>query len=191
MSFLDRRLRSDGFSTASFGYFPPFESYHRIVIRLRGRMNQIARSGPYGVVAHSMGGVLVRAALGSTDTLPPKHVVMLGTPNKRSRMAEWAARYTPWGLLVGEAGRKLADPHFFSSLPIPQIPCTIVAGTKSSPIGSGPFGDEANDSLVAVSETVLEAGERHVTFPVGHTFMMNNALVTSVILDTMRRAASG
>ena len=39
------------------------ESFDRIVERLRVRLQELSSQGNYGIVAHSLGGLLTRAAL--------------------------------------------------------------------------------------------------------------------------------
>ena len=185
---LARHLRKHGFATEQFGYVTFTQDYKRIARRLRSRMEDLACRAPYAVVCHSLGGVLTREALRSVEFPLPRHVIMLGTPNTRSRMAEWAMRYTPWGLFVGQAGRKLADPLFFASLPLPPVPYTVIAGTKGFRLAPVPFHGEANDTLVSVSETRLDVGERHVVLPVGHTFMMNQPSVREAIVEALKSA---
>lgn len=61
------------------------------------------------------------------------------------------------------------------------MPYTIIAGTAGPRGRRIPFGLEANDWIVAVEETKVRPGARPVTFPVGHTFMMNDHRVHAVI----------
>jgi hypothetical protein len=54
---------------------------------------------------------------------------------------------------------------------VPDVPCTVIAGT-AGPVGRlSPFGDTPNDGVVSVCETVLP-GAAHFTIPAWHTWMM-------------------
>ena len=85
---LARELRRDGHHTELVAYWGAVESYSRILARVRRRLEAAAATGdPYAVIGHSLGGLIVRAAL---DRWPaecplPNHVVMLGTPNTARR----------------------------------------------------------------------------------------------------------
>ena len=173
-----------------FGYVAFAESYDQIVQRLRIRIGELAVQGPYAIVGHSLGGVLVRAALGGTSISAPCRVIMLGTPNQRSRMAEWALRFAPWRWFVGNAGRKLADPAFYRTLPQLRAPCTVVAGTRGPRADWLPLGARVNDGLVAVDETALHPDDPIIAVPAGHSFMMNRRSVQRAVVEALADCVS-
>ena len=80
--WLASALRRGGYRPAHFGYLAFAESYGRILERLRSRLSLLAAGGRYAIVAHSLGGLLVRAALADRVVPPPEYFVMLGTPNE-------------------------------------------------------------------------------------------------------------
>ncbi len=180
--WLARALSRAGYRPAQFGYLAFAESYGRIRERLRSRLSLLAAGGPYAIVAHSLGGLLVRAALADLVVPPPEHVVMLGTPNRRSRMAEWVVRLAPWRWLAGEAGRKLADPDFYAELPGLSVPYTVIAGTRGLRFGWLPFGGRVNDGMVAVDETSVAPTDQVIEVAASHTFMMNRRRVRRAVL---------
>jgi hypothetical protein len=179
-------IRRSGYPTAQFGYVACAEPYDRILERLRSRCSALAAEGPYAIVAHSLGGLLVRAALAEPDVPPPEHVVMLGTPNQRSRTAEWAVRFAPWRWIAGEAGRKLADRSFYAGLPGLSVPYTIIAGTRGLRLSSLPLGGRANDGLVAVEETGVEPDDEVIEILATHTFIMNRRRVLRAVLRALK-----
>ncbi len=61
---LEWYLQQTGATTEQFGYIAFAETFERIVERLRVRLQALASKGSYGIVAHSLGGLLTRAALG-------------------------------------------------------------------------------------------------------------------------------
>jgi hypothetical protein len=183
---LDRRLRSWGYRTEQFGYAAVTQQYDAIVARLVNRLERLADMGPYGVIGHSLGGILLRSALAQIAGHAPRHLVMLGTPNRPPHLARVLGVHWVYRRLMGECGLNLANSAFYAGLPVPEIPYTIVAGT-SGPRGRwSPFGDEPNDGLVAVSETSIRDDDAVVLLPVTHTFMMNNARVQAVIREVLK-----
>ena len=129
---LARHLRRAGHRPRVVGYVAALERFPAIRDRVRRRLELVARSGqPYAAIGHSLGGLLVRAALdGWPAALPlPRHVIMLGTPNRPPRLARRLHRLWPYRLVNGECGRLLAQAEFFLGLPPMAVPCTIVAGT--------------------------------------------------------------
>ena len=184
---LARHLRASGHTTHSFGYVAALESFERIVSRLNARLDAIAARGVYAVVGHSLGGLLLRHALAGRRP-PPRHLVMLATPNQPSRMARRFRRFWPFRLATGEPGKLLSEPDFFTRLPPPAVPYTIIAGT-AGPCGRwSPFGAEPNDWLVAVSETVIQPGDQPILLPVEHTFMMRHPQVRKAVVEALATA---
>ena len=183
---LEWYLQQKGWATEHFGYIALAETFDQIVVRLRVRLQALASQGVYGIVAHSLGGLLTRAALGLGTIEWPQHIVMLGTPNQPPRLASIAWRLLPFRWWTGQCGFNLTSPAFFASLPAIESPYTIVAGT-GGPRGSwSPFGDELNDGIVSLSETRLSHQDRIVQLPVMHSFMMND----SNVQKTVRQALS-
>jgi hypothetical protein len=170
------------------GYVTAVERFPAIRDRVRHRLELAANSGrPYAAIGHSLGGLLVRAALdGWPAALPlPRHVIMLGTPNRPPRVARRLQRLWPYRLVNGECGRLLARAEFFTGLPPMAVPCTIVAGTGGRRGRWSPFGHDANDGLVAVDEAEMDGTAYLVQVPVRHTFMMNNRRVRALVLNAL------
>ncbi|MDJ0718991.1 MAG: alpha/beta hydrolase [Prochloraceae cyanobacterium] len=178
---LEWYLQQTGRTTEQFGYIAFAETFEGIVERLRVRLQELASTGSYGIVAHSLGGLLTRAALGLGSIEWPKHTVMLGTPNQPPRLAPHAWQVPPFRWLTRQCGLNLTNQAFFASLPGFESPYTIVAGTGGPRGFWSPFGDEFNDGIVALSETRLSDRDHIVELPVMHTFMMNDSRVQKTV----------
>jgi alpha/beta hydrolase family protein len=185
---LGRKLRRAGHTVGLLGYVAAVEPFARIVRRMQERFARIAAGGPYVVVGHSLGGLLTRAALGrrSVSFTGPAHLIMLGTPNRPPRQARRYGKLMAYRWINGECGQLLGQEDFFARLPPLSIPYTIVAGTRSWP-GRSAFGNEPNDGVVAVSETLLAPSDTPITVPARHTFMMNDSRVLAAILQVLQR----
>lgn len=178
---LERGLRRWGHQAEQFGYAAIAQRYATILDRLARRVERLAARGPYVAIGHSLGGLLLRDALARVTGPAPRHLVMLGTPNRPPRIACRLERQWAYRRLMGECGVRLASPAFYERLPPPDIPYTIVAGTAGPRGRWSPFGDEPNDGIVAVSETRIRDDDPIVLLPATHTFMMNNARVQAVV----------
>ena len=187
---LEARLRQAGHQTEHFGYFACVDSFDVIVSRLQQRSQMMADRGAYGVVAHSLGGILTRAALGSAIVPPPEHVVMLGPPNQMPRLAPIAWHLPPFRWYTGQCGFNLTCPAFYKTLSSLNSPYTIVAGTNGPRGALSPFGDEVNDGIVALSETRLSAEDNIVQLPVWHTFMMNHPAVQNQVIKALSKGVT-
>jgi hypothetical protein len=189
---LARDLRRAGHRPQLVGYVGAVESYRAIVSRVRSRLEAAARSGePHAAVGHSLGGLILRAALADWPAeLPaPRCVVMLGTPNQVPRLARRLRGWRLYRWVNGEAGQLLAQPDFFAGLPVPTVPLTVIAGTKCWPPALSLFGREPNDGVVAVAETRLSAAGTVIELPASHTFMMNNRQVRAVVRELLAGTA--
>jgi hypothetical protein len=178
MVSLARRLRAAGHETGSIGYVAALEPFQRIVDRVRGRLLACAAEGPYAAVGHSLGGLLLRAALaGIAPAQLPKLLVTLGSPTRPPRLARRLRNVWLYRWFAGDSGQLLADADFLATLHVPQLPYTAIAGTRGWPDNVGPFGDALNDGVVAVDETVTARTVEHLHVPAFHTFLMNDRAV--------------
>jgi hypothetical protein len=178
-------LRRGGHATEQVGYVAAVEPFGRIVARTRRQLEAIAaRDEPYAVIGHSLGGLILRAALDGI-TPAPRHFIMLGTPNQPPRLAQRLRRFWPSRLLCGDSGQLLAEPDFLAHIPEPTVPYTIIAGSAGPRGCWSPFGDVPNDWVVAVDETRLQLDDELIVLPVGHTFMMNDRRVHAAIMRAL------
>jgi hypothetical protein len=186
---LRRRLNAWGHHPELFAYAAVAQRYERIVERLVRRLERLAAGEmPYAAIGHSLGGVLLRSAIPRVQGRPPEHLVMLGTPNRPPRLARRLGAHWAYHRLMGESGTNLAREDFYAALPTPEVPYTIVAGTRGLRGSWSPFHGEPNDGLVAVSETRIRQDDVVVQLPVTHTFMMNNRDLQAVIGRTLAAA---
>jgi hypothetical protein len=188
---LSRALRDAGHEPAFVGYVAAVERFEAIRSRVRRRLEAAAASGaPYAAVGHSLGGLLLRAALADwPGTLPlPARLIMLGTPSHSPRLARRLQRFWPYRLAMGEAGQLLARPAFFADLPDLPVPGTVVAGVRGLGGRWSPFGTEPNDGIVALSETLPRDGVPVVEVPAAHAFLMNHPSVRRLVTEALRDA---
>jgi pimeloyl-ACP methyl ester carboxylesterase len=182
---LVRRLRGWGYSPQQFGYAAVAQRYDAIVARLAQRMDALAALGPYVVIGHSLGGILLRSALPRLLGPPPRHLIMLGTPNRPPRLARALGVYWVYRRLMGECGVNLSSLAFYATLPVPTIPYTLIAGTAGPRGRWSPFGHEVNDGIVAMTEIPVYDDDPIILVSATHTFMMNNAGTQEVILQVL------
>ena len=192
-------LKLAGHTVTSLGYVAAVERFDTVCGRVRNRLERIAAAGErYAVVGHSLGGLILRIALGFDPPLAPRPelLVMVGTPNRTPRRATRVRQWWPYRVLGGEAGQLLADPAFFAGLPSIGVPYRIIAGTAGRRGGRSPFGVEPNDGTVSVGETRVSPADSPIIVPVHHTFMLNDQEVRRVVVDLLsarapRRAVAG
>lgn len=182
MWILDRRLRGAGHRPSLFGYFVAVNDLDEIAARFAAHVERVVAAdggGPYAVVSHSLGGLITRLA---SPRLPAglRCCVMMAPPNRPPAIVSALQDNAVFRLATRDAGRKLADPAFYDSLPVPPAPVLVIAGTRGPRAEWLPFRGALNDSILRVDETRL-AGAPTLAVQGVHTFLMNRSDVFAAI----------
>ncbi len=91
---LSRHLLANGFAPSKWNYWSTGNSVQRHAERLsRYLLEKSQGDRPLHFVTHSMGGIILRAALSKMKWKRPGRLVMLAPPNHGSKVARIAARY--------------------------------------------------------------------------------------------------
>lgn len=180
-----RTLRRSGLQTSSFGYFVTVEDFKTITKRLADRVSLLASHGDYIVIGHSLGGLLLRAALNSlpSDVRLPKYIFLLGSPIKSSRIALALNRNPVFRALTKDCGQLLGSELRMAEIgAVKGVPCVGIAGIKGWS-RLGPFGAELNDGLVSLSEVSADWLDEQIKLPVVHTLLPSSQEVAQIILE--------
>lgn len=184
LSLLAARLLRSNIRPLLFGYSVTFERMEGCVQRLERFIRKRVGTNEYIMIGHSMGTVLTRTTVPRL-THKPVACFLLTPPTQACRAARHFATKRWVKLLGGEMAQLLADQHFMESIPPLDVPTKIYAGTAGPRGRYSPFGDEPNDSVLAVRETILP-DVPHQTVPVLHTFIMNSKIITQDIVRIAR-----
>lgn len=180
MSILAARLRASNIRPHLFGYSVTFERWDECIQRLEKFAAKRVKTNDYIVIGHSLGTVLTRATLPGLIHKPIA-CFFLAPPTQVCKAARNFAHRRLIQFLMGEIGQVLADKQFMESLPLPGVPTKIYAGVAGPRGRYSPFGEEPNDGLLTVKETLLP-GTPMQTVPSIHTFIMNSKIVTQDIV---------
>lgn len=185
MGWLAYRLRNAGIKSSLFGYSATFESWDTCIKRFHNHIEKKVGDDTFIMVTHSLGSVLTRAILPALHN-KPSACFFLAPPTCASAAAcKLASRY--WYLtLAGEIGQLLANQEFMSNLPIPQMPTKIYVGDAGLTGRYSPFGEEPNDGVLMVKESLLPGIPVQIV-PSLHTFIMNNKKLSDDIIDTIQK----
>ncbi|QYJ80171.1 esterase/lipase family protein [Shewanella acanthi] len=179
------QLEQAGCHTQSFGYLVCIEPFSSIQARLEKRICELASFGPYILVGHSLGGVLIRAALGrlQQDMIPaPEHVFLLGSPIMPSRLAQKLSPNILFRTLTRDCGQMLASSERMAAVGAIVYPTTSIVGVMGISWKQGPFHGDENDGVVSVSEVSADWLTDEVKLPIVHSFLPSSKQVAGVIL---------
>jgi pimeloyl-ACP methyl ester carboxylesterase len=171
MRTIRRRLVAHGYEVHAFSYPSIKEDLAANAARL-GKFIERVPGDEVHVVAHSLGGLLIRALL--DQRVPDKlgRVVCLGSPFTGSRTAARVARLPGGARLIGRSLGDLLARGGFAGWHAPRE-IGIIAGRVPFGFGRlfGRFG-EPNDGTVAIAETRLSGAHDHLVLPVAHVSLL-------------------
>jgi hypothetical protein len=140
------------------------------------RVSRLAGEGTVDVVTHSMGGIVLRAAVAS-GVVPAesvRRVVMLAPPNHGSELADRLKGYRIYRLALGPAGQQIGTGEHSVPLrlPAPPFEVGIIAGRRAvNPLFARVLGDES-DGKVTVASAQVDGMRELVVVDRSHTFIM-------------------
>lgn len=180
MGLLAMRLRLAGIRPHLFGYSATLEGWSRCTSRLTRFIERHAAQDDYIVVGHSLGTVLARAVVPKLHR-PPKACFLLAPPVVACLAARKFSSHRLYQWLTGEMGQLLAKQEFMEALPQPITATKIYTGTGGATGPRLPFGEQPNDGILALHETLLPQTPV-LMVPSIHTFIMNKRAIAQDIV---------
>lgn len=180
-----RHLQHAGLETATFAYFVALEDFPEIQRRLVKRTVSLAAGDDYVLVGHSLGGVLLRAALNSlpAGTRLPRRLFLLGSPVRHARLAQRLCGNLLYRALTQDCGQLLGSAQRMSEVGAVSVPTTAIVGVRGISWRRGPFGSELNDGVVSVSEVTANWLSEQIQIPVVHACLPSSKRVAEIILE--------
>ncbi|MBR0851371.1 alpha/beta fold hydrolase [Bradyrhizobium diazoefficiens] len=186
---LERALQSTGFATLNIDY----PSRSRPIAALADEIHPaIARFGerdaPLHFVAHSMGGLLTRAYVAKYRPAQLAGVVMLGTPNGGSEVADLLSGSRLYRAFYGPAGLELTTASRPGTLPTVDYPVGVIAGNRFIDPVAGLFVlPRPNDGRVSVQSAMLAGMADHVVVKASHTGLPRNSTAIAQTIAFLQR----
>jgi pimeloyl-ACP methyl ester carboxylesterase len=175
---MERALQGAGFATLNLDYASRKRTIERLVDDIHPDIAQFAGEvGQLHFVTHSMGGLLARLYLAQYRPPSLARVVMLGTPNGGSEVADLLKGLALYRAFYGPAGQQVGTRQetFLRRLPPPDYAVGIVAGNRTiDPFASLFIVPRPNDGRVSVERTKLEGMTDHVVVPATHSGLLNH-----------------
>ena len=177
---LQQAVDDAGFATRNIGYPSRDKALSDLVDDIHPAITPFAEAndGATHFVCHSMGGLLARAYIARYRPARLGRVVMLGTPNGGSEVADTFKDWLLYRLYFGPAGQQLMTVRNAATealLPAVDYPVGIIAGNRSlDPITTRFMLPGANDGRVTVARTRLDGMADHLVTAASHALMMKN-----------------
>ncbi|MGY8663012.1 alpha/beta fold hydrolase [Bradyrhizobium sp. UFLA05-109] len=168
-----------GYATLNLDYASRRKALQELADDIHPAIESFAGSvnGSVHFVCHSMGGLLARVYLGRHRTRNLGRVVMLGTPNGGSEIADRLMSSFPYRAFFGPAGQQLGthrDVATAALLPPINYPLGIIAGDRSIDPVAGALLARPHDGRVAVANTTVDGMADHVVVHASHPLLMRN-----------------
>jgi len=170
---LERAIQERGFATLNIDYQSRKKPLDVLAADIHPAIVTFAESigGPIHFVAHSMGGLLTRVYVARHRPARLGRVVMLGTPNRGSEVADLLKSLGAYRAFFGPAGLQLStqqDPMLLSLPPV-DYDLGIVAGIRTiDPISSLFILPGPSDGKVSVRHTKLDGMTDHIIVKASH-----------------------
>jgi len=179
------RFRVRGYSVQTFSYTVALEDFSHIVRRLARRLCVLAQRGEYVLVGHSLGGVLLRAALAQCPqhTRPPNVLFLLGSPILPARLARRLRKNKLYRCVTRDSGQLLGSSRRMRRIPAPAVRSVAILGTRGVQGRWSPFGRDDNDGVVAVAEASAPWLDETLRVPVIHTLLPASGQVAKLMLE--------
>ena len=182
-----RQLQRAGLKTSSFGYSVSLEDFAGIRRRLESRLSLLAERGDYVLIGHSLGGVLLRAAINGLPpgTRRPRHLFLLGSPLRPALLAQRLGANPFYRALTRDCGQLLGSAARMSEVgPVP-VPTTGIVGVCGLLRTHSPFRGELNDGVVSLAEVSADWLADQVRVPVVHSLLPSSRRVAAIILQRL------
>jgi pimeloyl-ACP methyl ester carboxylesterase len=185
-----------GLATLNIGYASRRKTLEALADDIHPAIQRFAEAtgGSIHFVGHSMGGLLARVYLAKYRPRRLGRVVMLGTPNGSSEIADRLKEFSPYRAWFGPAGQQLGtirDANISAMLPPVDYPVGIIAGNRSVyPVASA-FLPKPNDGRVSVENTKLDGMAEHIVIGVSHPWLPRSPMAIKQTIAFLRDGRFG
>ena len=172
-------VEAAGYATLNVGYASRSKALEALAEDIHPAVERFAVSldGCVHFVCHSMGGLLARVYVARHRPKRLGRVVMLGTPNGGSEIADRLKHIGAYRAWFGPAGQQLGtqrDAAVVAMFPAVDYPVGIIAGNRSVyPITSA-FLPRPHDGRVSVENTRLDGMADHIIVETSHPWLVRN-----------------
>jgi pimeloyl-ACP methyl ester carboxylesterase len=179
------RLKASGMTVSTFGYAVTFQDFSSIRARLAAKIAALAERGDYVLIGHSLGGILLRAAVASlpAGVRLPRRIFLLGSPVKPALLARKLRDKPSYRALTGDCGQLLSSETRMAEISSVPVPVTSIVGIAGATGKYSPFAGEPNDGIVSVFEASAAWITEQIRIPAVHTFLPSSQRVARIVIE--------
>ena len=192
MLVLNSALTEAGYDVYSLDYPSTDEAPEALVEIIGADINSCCNDATETVhfVGHSFGGLLLRDYLGRHNPENLGRVVLMGTPNKGSELADDDLGIAAQETLLEWAGPSAQALHtgpegYPASLPAPEYMVGVIAGNLGNHM-SDKWLPTPNDGVVSVDSARLDGMTDFIDVAVTHWDMRSDPVVARLVIDFLR-----
>lgn len=184
-------LEAAGFATLNIDYPSRHHALEALAEHIHPAVTQLAAGieGQLHFVGHSMGGLLARVYLARYRPQHLGRVVMLGTPNGGSEIADRLKNVSLYRAWFGPAGAQLVTRREAATdalFPPVDYPVGIIAGNQSIDPISSLFLPKPHDGRVSVENTKLDGMADHIVIGASHPWLLGNRVAIAQTIAFLR-----
>jgi len=184
-------IEAAGFATLNVGYPSRHHALEALAADIHPAIARFTGSleGHLHFVGHSMGGLLIRVYIATHRPKRLGRVVMLGTPNGGSEVADRLKSVSLYRAWFGPAGQQLVtrrDAATEAALPLVDYPVGVIAGNRSVDPISSVFLPKPHDGRVSVENTKLDGMADHLIIGTSHPWLPMNGLAIEQTIAFLR-----
>jgi pimeloyl-ACP methyl ester carboxylesterase len=177
---MQRAIEGEGYAALNLGYASRRKTLEALAEDIHPAIELFASglTGSIHFIGHSMGGLLVRVYLARYRPQRLGRVVMLGTPNSGSEIADRLKNFGAFRAFFGPAGQQLGTRRSAvddAMLPPVNYPVGIIAGNRSIDPVAGTMLPKPHDGRVSVANTKLDGMADHVVVAASHPWLVRNS----------------
>jgi triacylglycerol esterase/lipase EstA (alpha/beta hydrolase family) len=189
-------LERSGFATLNLDYASRRKALDALAEDIHPAIELFADglTGAVHFVCHSMGGLLARVYLARYRPKRLGRVVMLGTPNSGSEIADRLKNFGAYRAFFGPAGQQLGTQRneaIKALFPPVNYPVGIIAGDRSIyPITSA-FLPKPHDGRVSVTNTKLDGMADHIVIRTSHPWLVRHSVAIAQTIAFLKAGKFG
>ncbi len=195
MNKIKRALTEQGYHILSVGYSSSLKNFELILEQCLSQITPwINTIKPVHFIGHSFGGIIIRGILAKQYNWKIKSCIMLGTPNKGTRVASYISSHWLLKYFCPKITAQLSpQSNLINQLLEPEITTGIIAGTKSFhlllPITwfyKKATNNKPGDGVVELFNTRCSNMSDFIALPLHHSLMMWNSVLIKHIVHFLQ-----